>query len=66
MKNEYEIIGKIVKEILLGEMREYLDQDLLSYLLMEEYQRIFHNGAPVEEIQRYESAMQIVGKPIII
>lgn len=61
MKNEYEIIGKVVEDILTSEMSEFLDQIMLSHRLKEEYRRISAAGAPAELKQLYESAIEIVG-----
>lgn len=63
MKNEYEIIGKAVQDILESEMSEFLDQNVLSHHLMEEYRRISASNASVELKQLYESAIQMLGSP---
>lgn len=63
MKNEYEIIGKAVHDILDSEMGEFLDQILLSSRLREEYNRLSKTDAPPELKRLYESALEIVGSP---
>lgn len=63
MKNEYEIIGKAVHDILDSEMSEFLDQILLSRHLREEYSRLSKTDAPPGLKRLYESAIDIVGSP---
>ena len=63
MKNEYEVIGKAIEEILTSELSDFLDQIMLSHRLKEEYKRISSTDAPVELKQLYESAIEMVGVP---
>lgn len=63
MKNEYEVIGKAIEEILTSELSDFLDQIMLSHRLKEEYKRISSTDAPVELKRLYESAIELVGVP---
>lgn len=60
MKNEYEIIGKAVVDLLSGDLQQFFNRDLLAQYLMHEFMRIAETDAPIEEGQAYESAMRIV------
>ncbi|WP_405079681.1 hypothetical protein ACI51Z_09320 [Pectobacterium carotovorum] len=60
MKNEHEIIGQAVAELLSGNLQQFFSRDLLAQHLMREFMRIAETDAPIEEKQIYESAMRIV------
>ncbi|MEQ9937825.1 hypothetical protein ABRQ07_09395 [Pectobacterium polonicum] len=60
MKNEHEIIGQAVDELLSGDLQQFFNRDLLAQHLMREFMRVAETDAPIEEKQLYESAMRVV------
>ncbi|WP_226052671.1 hypothetical protein [Dickeya chrysanthemi] len=60
MKNEHEIIGEAVEDLLGGDLQQFFSRDLLAQYLMREFMRVAETDAHIEERQLYESAMRIV------
>ncbi|MEL4885697.1 hypothetical protein N6P31_01205 [Pectobacterium betavasculorum] len=60
MKNEHEIIGRAVEELLSGDLQQFFSRELLAQQLMREFMLVAETDAPIEEGRLYESAMRIV------
>lgn len=64
MKNEHEIIGRAVEDILNGELSDFFSRNFLAQHLLREYMRISQTDLPSEQKHCYEAAMRIVVKSV--